>query len=136
VDKESFESLILKVENLNSFLITLLDSSQLRRLEDLMTTAYLEILQLRNNVVDLTALVKALSLAAENRNLPPGADPVSNALFQAVAEEQATQEKKKGYLRRLAQVKIQLTKMSELNHTAAVPDFGDFINAQLPLIDF
>ena len=30
-----------------------------------MTTAYLEILQLRNDVVDLTALVKAISLAAE-----------------------------------------------------------------------
>jgi hypothetical protein len=136
VDKDSFESLISKVESLNSFLITLLDSSQLRRLQDSMTTAYLEILQLRNDVVDLTALVKALSPAAENRNLPPGADPVSSALFQAVAEEQATQDKKKSYLRRLAQVKIQLTKMSELDHTAAAPDFGNFIDAQLPLFDF
>ncbi|RYO43033.1 hypothetical protein AA0111_g5 [Alternaria arborescens] len=137
VDKKSFESLISRVENLNSFLITLLDSSQLRRLQDSMTTAYLEILQLRNDVVDLTALVKALCPAAEyQQNLSPGADLVSNALSQAVAEEQAAQDKKKGYLRRLAQVKIQLTEINELDHTAAAPDFNNFIDAQLPLIDF
>jgi hypothetical protein len=137
VDKESFESLISKVESLNSFLITLLDSSQLRRLQASMTAAYLEILELRNDVVDLTALVVALSPAAEyQRNLPPGADPVSNALSQAVAEEQAAQDKKKSYLKRLAQVKIQLTEINELDHTAGAPDFSSFINAQLPLIDF
>jgi hypothetical protein len=137
VDKESFESLILKVENLNSFLITLLDSSQLRRLQDSMATAYLEILQLRNDVADLTALVKALSPAAEyQQNLPLGADPVSSALSQAVAKQQAIQEKKKSYLRRLAQVKIQFTEINKLNHTATAPDFSNFIDAQLPLIDF
>jgi hypothetical protein len=137
VDKECSESLISNVKNLNSFLITLLDSSQLRRLQDPMTTAYLEILQLRNDVVDLTALVKALSLAAEyQQNLPLGADPVSSALFQAVVEEQATQDKKKSYLRRLAQVKIQLTEIGELDYTAADPGFNNFISAQLPLIDF
>lgn len=137
VDKDSFEELISKVEHLNSFLITLLDSSQLRRLQDSMTTAYLGILQLRNDVVDLTALVKALSPAAENQqNLPPRADPVSNALSQAVAEERATQDKKKSYLRRLAQVKIQLTEINELNHTAAAPHFSNFIDTQLPLVDF
>lgn len=137
VDKGSFEELISKVEDLNSFLVALLDSSQIRRLQDSMTAAYLEILQIRNNVVDLTALVKALSSGAENqKSLTPGADPVSNALSQAVAKEQAAQDKKKNYLRRLAQVKIRLTKINELNHTEAAPDFGDFIDAQLPLVDF
>jgi hypothetical protein len=81
VNKKSFKSLISKVENLNSFLITLLDSAQLQRLQEVMTTAYLENLQLRNDVVDLTALVKAISPAAEyQQNLYLGADPVSNAL--------------------------------------------------------
>jgi hypothetical protein len=137
VDKESFESLISNVENLNSFLITLLDSSQLRRLQDSMTTTYLEILQLRNDVIDLTALVKALSPAAEyQQNFPPGADPVSNALSQAVAEEQATQNKNKSYLRRLAKVKIQLTEINGLDHTAAAPDLNNFVDTQLPLVDF
>jgi hypothetical protein len=137
VDKDSFENLISKIEHLNSFLITLLDSSQLRRLQDSMTTAYLETLQLRNDVADLTALVKALSPAAQNQqNLSSGADPVNNTLSQAVAEEQATQDKTKSYLRRLAQVKIQLTKMDKLNYTAAAPDFSDFVDTQLPLIDF
>ncbi|OSS51659.1 hypothetical protein B5807_03136 [Epicoccum nigrum] len=137
VDKDSFEKLIAKVESLNSFLITLLDSSQLRRLQDSMTTAYLEILQLRTDVVDLAALVKALSPAAGNQqNLPPGADPVSNALSHAVLEEQATQDKKKSYLRHLAEVKMQLTKINELNDNTAAPDLSNFIDTELPLTDF
>jgi hypothetical protein len=49
-DKESFEGLISKLEDLNSFLITLLDGSQLRRLQDTMNTTYLEILQICNDV--------------------------------------------------------------------------------------
>jgi hypothetical protein len=60
-DKESFEGLISKLEDLNSFLITLSDSSQIRRLQDTMNTAYLEILQIRNDVESLTGLVKALA---------------------------------------------------------------------------
>jgi hypothetical protein len=137
VDKDSFEKLIAKVESLNSFLITLLDTSQLRRLQDSMTTAYLEILQLRNDVVDLAALIKALSPAAgDQHNLPPGADPVSNALSQAVMEEQATQDKKKIYLRHLAEVKIKLTEMNQLNHNTATPDFNQFTNTELPQTDF
>jgi hypothetical protein len=61
VDKEPFEGLISKLEDLNSFLITLLDSSQIRRLQDTMNTTYLEILQIRNDVESLTGLAKALA---------------------------------------------------------------------------
>jgi hypothetical protein len=137
VDQDSFQKLIAKVESLNSFLITLLDSSQLRRLQDSMTTAYLEILQLRDDIVDLAALVKALSPAAENQHtLPLGADPVSNALSHAVMEEQATQHKKKSYLRHLAEVKIQLTEINKLNHNTAAPDLSNFIDTELPQTDF
>ncbi|EMD89535.1 hypothetical protein COCC4DRAFT_68577 [Bipolaris maydis ATCC 48331] len=137
VDKQSFEVLVSKIENLNSFLVALLDSSQLRRLQDSMNMAYLEILQLRNDVVDLTALVKALSPISEyQRNLPPGADIANNALSRAVVEEQAAQDKQKIYLKRLVQIKIQLTKMSNLNDPPDTPDFTQLDNAQLLLEDF
>ncbi|USP79752.1 hypothetical protein yc1106_07026 [Curvularia clavata] len=134
LDKNSFETFISKIGNLNSFLVTLLDSLQLRRLRDSMNTTYLEILQLRNDVVDLTALVKALSPSAEQQLL--GADQTSNALSQAVAEEQAIQDKKKTYLKRLAEVKIQLTEMNDLDHTAAVSGLSQLFDTQLPLNDF
>jgi hypothetical protein len=62
VDKDAFEQLISKLDGLNIFLVSLLESSQLRRLQDSMSTAYLEILQLRNDVGDLTSLVKALAV--------------------------------------------------------------------------
>lgn len=134
LDKNSFEAFISKISDLNSFLITLLDSSQLRRLRESMDTTYLEILQLRNDIVDLTALVQALSPAAEHQL--PGADQMSNTLSQAVVEEQAAQDKKKNYLKCLAEVKIQLTKMNDLDHIAAMPDLYQFVNGQLTLKDF
>ena len=139
MDRDSFEQLISKLESLNSFLIALLDSSQLRRLQDSMTTAYLEILQLRNDLGDLTALVRALAPAVENQqNISArilGFE--SNALSQVVTEEAVTQENKKSYLRRLAEIKIQFTKISDLNENAvAASDFSKFISAPLLLSDF
>ncbi|PSN61902.1 hypothetical protein BS50DRAFT_624691 [Corynespora cassiicola Philippines] len=137
VGKESFENLISKVGDLNSFLIALLDSSQVRRLQDSMTATYLEILQLRNDVVNLQILVEGLSPAIRSqRELPLGLDPVNSALSQAALEEQATQEKKKNYLRHLAQVKIQLTEIDELDKNEGTSDLSDPANTQLPLVDF
>jgi hypothetical protein len=139
VDKESFEQLISKLDSLNLFLIALLDSSQFRRLQDSMTTAYLEILQLRNDLGDLTALIGALAPPVKNQqSLPTGTVAFeNNALSQVVAEEAATQENKKIYLRRLAEIKIHFTKISELNDNALQSsDFSKFISDSLPLSDF
>jgi hypothetical protein len=57
VGKDVFEQLVWKLDSLNAFLVSLLDSSKLRRLQDSMSTAYFEILQLRNDVGDLTQLI-------------------------------------------------------------------------------
>lgn len=136
VDKVSFENLISKIENLNSFLIALLDSSQLRRLQDITTNAYLEVLQLRNDIVDLTALVKGLSPAAWSlQSRFSGFDAADYALSQAALEEQTIHDKRKSYLKRLAQVKIQLTKTNEIDCSAATSDLSESISAQLPLVD-
>lgn len=138
VHKDSFEYLILKLENLNSFLVTLLDSSQLRRLQDSMNTNYFEILQLRNDVVSLTTLVKALTPTAENqqKSLHDSVGPENNPLSQTVAEEIATQEKRKKYLKQLVEIKIQSTLMSQLDSKATVALDSIFTGTPLPLGEF
>lgn len=138
VDKDAFECLISKLENLNSFLIALLDSSQLQRLQDSMNTNYLEILQLRNDVVSLTTLVKALTPTAENqpKSIHGNIGPENNILSQTVAEETATQEKRKKYLKQLVEIKIQFTRMSQLNSNAMVTPVSKFIGTPLPLGEF
>ena len=139
VDKDAFEQLISKLDGLNTFLMSLLDSSQLRRLQDSMSTAYLEILQLRNDVGDLTALVKALTPAAESElNIAAGIlNLKDNALSQAVAEQIAIQKKKESYLKHLADIKIQFTKINNLsNSSVAISDHSKFIGSPLSLDDF
>lgn len=103
VDKESFEGLIS-----NSFLITLLGSSQIRRLQDTMSTTYLEILQIRNDVESLTGLAEALApIGKRQRSFGAGTiGPESNPLSQAVAQETEAQKKKKEYLKKLVEIKI------------------------------
>lgn len=138
VDKDSFEHLISKLENLTSFLIALLDSSQLQRLKDTMNTNYSEILRPRNDVVSLTTLVKALTPTAENqqKSLHGNIGPQNNPLSQTVAEETATQEKRKKYLKQLVEIKIQSTILSQLNSKAMVASDSKFIGTPLPLNEF
>lgn len=139
VDKDSFGQLISKLDSLNTFIISLLDSSQLRRLQDSISTAYLEILQLRNDVGDLTALVKALAPAAKTElHVPPGTLSLEGStLSQAVAEQMALQKKKESYLSHLANIKIQFTKINDLsNSTAATSNRSKFIYSPLSLSDF
>lgn len=123
VDKESIEGLISKLEDLNSFLITLLDSSQIRRLQDTMSTTYLEILQIRNDVEGLTSLVKALAPTGKHQQSfgASTTGPESNPLSQAVAQEtEAQKKKKKEYLKKLVEIKIQFTTMNQLSSQASI----------------
>ncbi|KAL5349221.1 hypothetical protein ACLOAV_005509 [Pseudogymnoascus australis] len=139
VDKESFELLSLKIEKLISFLIGLLDSSQLRRLQDTMDTTYLEILQLRNDVVSLKDLVKALTPMEENRqdHLHGKIDTENNSLSQAAGEETKTEQNRKSYLKQLAKIKIQFTTLNTLNGKDIIAiDLGKFTGNALPLGDF
>jgi Prion-inhibition and propagation len=115
VDKESFESLVLKVEDLNSFLVNLLDRSQIRRLKDIVGTTYLEVLQVRNDIESLKSLVKALESADERqedvqaRIFPIVPGPLTAAFYREVAAHR----KEKLYLRQLAEIKIQHNEMQQ-----------------------
>jgi len=137
VDKESFEGLVRKLEELNSFLITLLDGSQIRRLQDTMSTSYLEIMQIRNDVESLTWLVKALSPTTKRENSDINFYGVNNYLSQAVAEEAKLDQRKKEYLKRLVEIKIQYAKMDQLSSEKTIPlSFDKFRSALLELDDF
>ena len=138
VDKDSFECLISKLEDLNSFLIALLDSSQLRRLQDTMDTNYLEILQLRNDVDSLTTLIKALTPGAENqqKSLDVNIGQENSSFSRIVTEETATQEKRKRYLKQLVEIKIRSTVLSQPDSKAMVTSDPVFIGTLLPLRDF
>jgi hypothetical protein len=113
-DKDEFQELALRLEHLNSFLIALLDASQTKRLQDAMNTSYMEILQIRNDIKSLTVLVEALgredrdsTMSKVSRITRANSGPLSTAM----AEENATQEKQKEYLKRMAEIKIQYTRM-------------------------
>ncbi|KAL9634616.1 MAG: hypothetical protein Q9164_003985 [Protoblastenia rupestris] len=111
VDKDSFANLIAKLEDLNTFLISFLDKSQLHRLQDTIEASYMETLQVRNELVSLTTLVKALELRLSNplNSLLRTADPYNHSLSQTVAEETASQKKRNNYLKQLTEIKIQCT---------------------------
>ena len=137
VDKESLESLISKIEELNSFLITLLDSSQIRRVQDTVSTTYLEVLQVRNDLESLTCLVRALS-AERPENLGLGIIRSENSsLSRAINHEMEAQKRKREYLKQLVEIKIQLTKMDQLGVDALnLSKSSAFASIILELNDF
>ena len=138
VDKDSFECLISKLENLNLFLITLLDSSQLRRLQNIININYLEILQLWNNVVSLITLIKALIPIIEDQweSLHENISPKNDFLSQIIAEETLTQEKRKKYLKQLVEIKIHFIILSQLDSKAIVVLDSKFIDILFLLDEF
>ena len=109
VDKDSFESLIARLADLNSFLIALLDSVQIERLQFTMDTSYNEILQIRNDIRSLTGLVKALSNETGERNDKLlGATTLDTSILEQLFSQQAdAQKKRNSYLKKLTEVKIQ-----------------------------
>ena len=136
IDKDSFEDLISKLEELNTFLISLLGGSQIRRLQDTMSTTYLEILQLRNDVDSLAALIKALSPTSDkSQNFTTRSISLeNNALSYTINKEAKSQEKKKRYLKELVEIKIRFTKADQLSKNDSVA--SDFIGIPLPLEEF
>jgi hypothetical protein len=135
MDKKGFEDLIKRISDLNSFLITLLDGSQIKRIDEATAASYQEILQLRNDINSLHGLVQALS---------HGSTPLSRAttltgdfLSQAVSDENIAEEKKRDYLRRLAELKIQYSQMEQANGKfGSSPATLPGINTQLNLTLF
>lgn len=108
VDKSSFENVIAKLGVLNSFLISLLDSARVERLQLAMDISYNEILQIRDDIKGLSGLVEALSNGADERDSSLGGDILhDNHIRQPLLREMEAQRKKQRYLKKLTEVKIQ-----------------------------
>jgi hypothetical protein len=130
VDKKSFEELVSKLEDLNSFLISLLDRSQIRLLQETTNANYQAVLQLQNDIQSLTILVQALEPGSRKK-------PAENTLPEVITKENLELEKIKNYLQRLAKLKILYTKMNQLSSKASI-DSDDIkeIQTQLELEGF
>jgi hypothetical protein len=117
-DKDNFEHFLNKLNELNSFLIALLDGAQVNRLQEAMNTSYLEILQIRNDLESIKGLVQALSPGP--RSHVRFDDEFSafrrSPLAQTLQEEREKEETNKRYLARLAKIKMQHTRMAQLGY--------------------
>lgn len=107
-DKLGFEKLVAKLNDLNNFLIALLDGSQMRRLEEAILASYREILQLRDGVKELESLSKAASVQDRrppSYSGPPGAE-ASGALLLKAEEEKQANERHLQHLGKMASIKM------------------------------
>jgi hypothetical protein len=132
LDKAILEALLAKLMDLNSFLIALLDGSQIKRLQKAMDNSYQEILQIRNDVQSLTSLLKALRVDEGEKTRQPvfGIDHDS-VIASAAAEESQVQEKKRRYLQRLTEIKILYNRIGDDENNAlstkVALDLDDFV---------
>ena len=131
VDKERFEALISRLSGLNSFLTSLLDGSQIKKIQEATTASYHEILQLRNDIKSLQGLVQALD--PERTNLSQSNALTNDILSEAISNENATEEKKREDLKRLAKLKIQCTQIEKLSgnlesSTVAIKSINTLLN--------
>ncbi|KAJ5726989.1 hypothetical protein N7493_006016 [Penicillium malachiteum] len=113
VDKSSFESLVGKLGDLNLFLISLLDSTRIERLQLTMDTSYNEILQICDDLKDLSGLIKALHNEAESDGSLGAAILHDNPIMQPFLRETEAQRQKKNYLKKLTEVKIQYKRIGD-----------------------
>lgn len=107
-DKPSFEKLVAKLNDLNTFLIALLDRSQMRKLEEAISESYYTILQLRDDVKELESLSKAAS--GQDRRPPSYSGPPSAeapvALLLKAEEGKQANERHLLHLGKMASIKI------------------------------
>lgn len=128
MDKASFEGLIAKLGDFNSFLIALLDSAQIERLQLTMDTSYNEILQIRDDLRSLTGLVKALSNETEKKDeLLGGATIDDDHVRRLFLQETKADRKKKSYLKKLTEVKIRYKSIGDQVSTRKPLDLSHFV---------
>jgi hypothetical protein len=110
-DKDRFEEMISRLAELNSFLTGLLDGSKLDAIQEGTSASYYEILQMKNDIKGLHDLVRAFGPAlrsASEAKRPE--DPQSRAILDESLED----ERARRYLCRLAELKIEYTKIGQM----------------------
>jgi hypothetical protein len=117
LDKARFQAFLTRLADLNSFLIGLLDGSQMKRLQYSMDISYQEILQIRNDISSLTTLLEALKYEPKSEMQTKGY--ISDRLYDPIgnfAEEQGEElSRRRRYLQKMTEIKIQLGRLAEFN---------------------
>ncbi|KAF7128557.1 hypothetical protein CNMCM5793_003345 [Aspergillus hiratsukae] len=111
-DKDRFEEMIARLAELNSFLTGLLDGSKLDAIQEATSASYHEILQMKNDIKSLQDLVRAFgpeSRSASNAKIP------EHLPSPAALDESLQDERVRKYLRRLAELKIEYTKIGQMS---------------------
>ncbi|KAI3320906.1 prion-inhibition and propagation-domain-containing protein [Xylariaceae sp. AK1471] len=125
VGKEEMETLITKLSELNSFLISLLTGSQAKRLVHAVRTNYMEILHMRSTIEELGDLVQALDYDTRN-----GRADNDYGLPDFFTREKKADAAKRIYLQRLAKIKIRRIEVEQLYekpHPNTENDFGNML---------
>jgi hypothetical protein len=108
--KTTLQDMTANLGVLNSFLTSLLDSSQIRRLEETTREAYQEIIQLRNDVGSLQNLVKALLVDRgsvwEATHLASGLSARHHTMMSMVSRGAAAFDDLRDSAARLAELKM------------------------------
>lgn len=139
VDQEEFEVLVVKLKDLNSILIGLLHTSGGKKLEKAVEKNYLELLQLRNDVQSLRALIKALgpTLGVCHRNDDMFHSAASNdPISEAARVEGLADEAKRQSLLDLAKLKLRHMEIDQPHTVCASTKFYDLESISLDLSVF
>lgn len=149
IDQEGFKVLVDKLNDLNSFLIGLLDTSHAKKLEKDVEMSYLELLQLRNDVRSLGSLIEALDWDTEDHRenpkpyLPPSCGV---SLSKASKVEREADGARRQYVKSLARLKIRHVEIDHwqgtdisasisYKYTAMSLDFSSFTFSDASLHD-
>lgn len=137
LDKGVFERFVGRLAELNSFLIALLDGSQAKRLQHAMDVSYQEILHIRNDIASLTNLLEALrsERKASVSNAFQVVDRMENPISRSAAEESKIQERKRSYLLKLTEIKIQLSRLYDQSDDFVLPTKREISLAGIELED-
>jgi serine/threonine protein kinase len=133
VDQKRLEALLSKLGHLNSFLGSLLDFSQVAKLEKSLERSYLEMLQIRNDLKDLKILTEALeshgAVVCSGTSL--GASNPQTLIQNSIQECVGADERRREYIRNLTAIKmdrLEIDATNNLSHELHTSNADNLLN--------
>ncbi|CAG9980894.1 unnamed protein product [Clonostachys byssicola] len=113
-DQDKFIELVRKLSEINTYLIAFLDDARARKIEKATEASYLEMLQMRNDVDGLKAIVQALTHVAYQNQVVRWTPTTTEALeFPAATVKVQASMRRMITMRQLANIKIHRLEVSQ-----------------------